>query len=58
MVINPNPGGSGGGLPLTGAQTGLVASVGAALLAGGVALFLVARRRRVVLVVPQDGSAE
>ncbi|MEV0568255.1 LPXTG cell wall anchor domain-containing protein [Dactylosporangium sp. NPDC050588] len=58
VVINPNPGGSGGGLPLTGAQTGLVASVGAALLAGGVALFLVARRRRVVLVVPQDGSAE
>jgi hypothetical protein len=53
-----NPGGSGGGLPLTGAQTGLVASVGAALLAGGVVLFMTARRRRVLLVVPKDGSAE
>ena len=58
VVINPHAGGSNGGLPLTGTQTGLVATIGAALLAGGVVLFMMARRRRVLLVVPRDGSAE
>jgi LPXTG-motif cell wall-anchored protein len=57
VVINPRAGGSDG-LPLTGTQTGLVATIGAALLAGGVLLFMTARRRRVLLVLPKDGSAE
>lgn len=47
-------GGAGGGLPVTGAQAGLVGGIGfAVLLAGGV-LVLLARRRRVVLVAPAD----
>jgi TQXA domain-containing protein/LPXTG-motif cell wall-anchored protein len=39
-------GDGGGGLPVTGFQTGLIAAIGVALLGGGVALFLLARRRR------------
>ncbi|GIF99136.1 hypothetical protein [Catellatospora citrea] len=39
-------GGTGGGLPVTGVQVGLVAGVGGALVALGVVLFVVARRRR------------
>ncbi|MER7003941.1 LPXTG cell wall anchor domain-containing protein [Dactylosporangium sp. NPDC000555] len=65
VVLNPAGvggvgGGSGGGgaLPLTGAQTGLVIVVGAALLAGGAILFVLTRRRPVVLVTPRDGGAE
>ncbi|MER7006948.1 LPXTG cell wall anchor domain-containing protein [Dactylosporangium sp. NPDC000555] len=41
------------GLPVTGDRTGLYAGVGAALVAAGVALFLVARRRRIRLVTPE-----
>ncbi|MFG3709389.1 LPXTG cell wall anchor domain-containing protein [Micromonospora sp. NPDC047730] len=53
-------GGEGGGdddegsLPVTGAQTGLIVGVGGAVLVAGAAMFLVARRRRVVLVTPGD----
>ncbi|MEV8512185.1 LPXTG cell wall anchor domain-containing protein [Dactylosporangium sp. NPDC051484] len=62
VVLNPagSGGGSGGGgaLPLTGAQTGLVITVGAALLAAGAVLFVLTRRRPVVLVTPRDGGAQ
>ncbi|GAA4574162.1 hypothetical protein GCM10023176_40640 [Micromonospora coerulea] len=43
-----------GGLPVTGAKAGLLGGVGLAVLAAGGAMFLVARRRRVVLVTPGD----
>jgi LPXTG-motif cell wall-anchored protein len=36
----------GGGLPVTGSNTAVMAGVGTALLVGGVAVFLLARRRR------------
>ncbi|SCG79736.1 LPXTG-motif cell wall anchor domain-containing protein [Micromonospora echinaurantiaca] len=39
-------GGDGGTLPITGASTGLIASLGALLLAAGVGGYLVAKRRR------------
>ncbi|TNH30473.1 LPXTG cell wall anchor domain-containing protein [Micromonospora orduensis] len=39
-------GGDGGALPITGQSTGLIAGIGALLLAAGVGGFLVAKRRR------------
>lgn len=56
-------GGSGGGdgdegggptLPVTGVQIGLIGGFGAAVIALGGVLVLLARRRRVVLVTPDD----
>ncbi len=47
-------GGGGGGLPVTGPQAGLIGAVGVGVVLAGVAVFLVARRRRVVLVAPAD----
>jgi hypothetical protein len=47
-------GGTGGGLPVTGVQVGLIGGVGAAVLALGAVLFVLSRRRRVVLVTPGD----
>jgi hypothetical protein len=47
-------GGGGGGLPVTGAQAGLIGGVGLGVVAVGGVLFLMARRRRVVLVTPGD----
>jgi LPXTG-motif cell wall-anchored protein len=47
-------GGVGGGLPVTGVQAGLIGGVGAGVVLLGGALFLLARRRRVVLVNPGD----
>ncbi|MEU5721339.1 cell wall anchor protein [Micromonospora sp. NPDC047738] len=47
-------GGDEGGLPVTGAKAGLIGGIGAAVLLAGGAMFLVARRRRVVLVTPGD----
>jgi TQXA domain-containing protein/LPXTG-motif cell wall-anchored protein len=38
--------GQGGGLPVTGVQTGFIAAIGALLLGGGAALFFFTRRRR------------
>ncbi|MET8148023.1 hypothetical protein ACIBSW_13910 [Actinoplanes sp. NPDC049668] len=47
IVVNPtDDGGSGGGLPVTGPQTGLIGAGGALLVAAGIAGFIVARRRR------------
>jgi hypothetical protein len=48
-------GGGGGGLPVTGAQAGLIGGIGAAVVVIGGVLFLTARRR-VVLVTPGDGK--
>ncbi|MEU3452500.1 hypothetical protein ABZ671_02680 [Micromonospora sp. NPDC006766] len=53
-VIVVAEGGAGGGLPVTGAKAGLIGGIGVAVLVVGGALFLVARRRRVVLVTPAD----
>ncbi|MCW3818326.1 cell wall anchor protein [Micromonospora sp. DR5-3] len=47
-------GGDEGGLPVTGAKAGLIGGIGAAVLLAGGVMFLVARRRRVVLVTPGD----
>ncbi len=47
-------GGDGPGLPVTGVQAGLMGGVGVAVVLAGGVLFLVARRRRVVLVSPGD----
>jgi hypothetical protein len=47
-------GGGGGGLPVTGVQAGLMGGIGGAALITGAVLFMVARRRRVVLVTPGD----
>jgi hypothetical protein len=46
--------GDGGGLPVTGPQAGLIGGIGVVALAAGGAMFLAARRRRVVLVTPGD----
>ncbi|MEU5727009.1 hypothetical protein ABZ783_35065 [Micromonospora sp. NPDC047738] len=47
-------GGSGGGLPVTGVQAGLIGGIGAGVVALGAVLFLVTRRRRLVLTAPDD----
>jgi hypothetical protein len=44
--ITLNAAGGGGGLPVTGVQVGVFAGVGAALVAAGVLVFFLARRRR------------
>ncbi len=54
VVVAAHSGGGGGGLPVTGVQASLIGGVGAAVVLAGVAMFLVARRRRVVLVAPGD----
>ncbi|GAA0816188.1 hypothetical protein [Spirilliplanes yamanashiensis] len=46
--------GGGGGLPVTGPAALGIGAGGAAVLAAGIAMFLVARRRRIVLVAPRD----
>ncbi|MET8834794.1 cell wall anchor protein [Micromonospora sp. NPDC004540] len=51
-------GGSGGGLPVTGVQVGLIGGVGAAILLAGAALLVLSRRRKVVLVTPTEERAE
>jgi hypothetical protein len=47
-------GGEGGGLPVTGMQVGLIGGIGGGILVTGAVLFIIARRRRVVLVTPDD----
>jgi hypothetical protein len=44
----------GGGLPVTGPVAASIGTAGALVIAVGVMLFVVARRRRVVLVTPRD----
>jgi hypothetical protein len=46
--------GEGGGLPVTGPVAASVAGAGAVIIAIGAVLFVVTRRRRVVLVTPAD----
>lgn len=43
---SPAPGQAGGGLPVTGASVGVLAGVGALVVAAGAVAFVVARRRR------------
>ncbi|WP_320067437.1 cell wall anchor protein [Micromonospora sp. RTGN7] len=50
-------GGGGGGLPVTGVQVGLIGGIGGVVLLAGGALLVLAYRRRVVLVTPQDEKA-
>jgi len=55
LVGAPAAGGGGGeGLPVTGMQVGLIGGIGGGVLAVGAVLFVLARRRRVVLVTPGD----
>ncbi|WDZ86328.1 PT domain-containing protein [Micromonospora cathayae] len=59
-TVSPGTGGEGGGdggLPVTGAQAGLIGGVGGAVLIAGGVMFLMARRRRVVLVTPDDETS-
>ncbi|MFC6018946.1 LPXTG cell wall anchor domain-containing protein [Plantactinospora solaniradicis] len=51
ILVNPTEGGGGGGLPVTGASTGIVAGAGILLLAAGAFGFVLARRRRTRFVV-------
>lgn len=51
IAVKLTAGGSGGGLPVTGAPAGLLAGGGALLLAAGAVAFVTARRRRIVTVV-------
>jgi LPXTG-motif cell wall-anchored protein len=53
VVTTGGSGGAGGGLPVTGASTGTLAGAGATVLALGAVLFVLARRRRVVLEAPR-----
>ncbi|HTF09813.1 MAG TPA: hypothetical protein VK659_16720 [Asanoa sp.] len=46
------PGGSGGGLPVTGPAAGIIGGVGGAVVIAGLVLFFVARRRRIITVTP------
>lgn len=46
--------GAGGGLPITGVQAGLIGGLGLAALTLGGVLFAVARRRRLILVTPDE----
>lgn len=50
-------GGSGGSLPITGVQVGVIGAVGVAIIALGGTLVLLARRRRIVTVTPDDESS-
>jgi hypothetical protein len=65
VIVAGPAGGSGGGaggdddepgLPVTGPVAGTIAGAGGAALIAGAVLFLVSRRRRVVLVTPDDGN--
>lgn len=57
VVAEDSSGGGGGGLPVTGVQAGVLGGIGVAVVVAGAVLFLVARRRRVVLVTPGDETS-
>jgi uncharacterized repeat protein (TIGR01451 family)/LPXTG-motif cell wall-anchored protein len=50
----PTAGGTGGGLPVTGSQAGLISVLGVGMAAAGGVLMVLARRRRAVIVAPID----
>jgi hypothetical protein len=50
--ITVTVGGGGGGLPVTGAKATVIGGTGLAVIAAGAALYILSRRRRVVLVTP------
>ena len=50
--VRRRPQGGGGGLPVTGPAAGIGGVGGAVILALGLALFFLARRRRIVTVTP------
>ncbi|HEX5596296.1 MAG TPA: cell wall anchor protein [Micromonosporaceae bacterium] len=54
VVLAKADGGTGGNLPVTGAEAGLIGGVGLAVVVVGGVMFLMARRRKVVLVTPED----
>jgi hypothetical protein len=56
LTVKGSGGGEGGGLPITGAKAGLIGGTGGAVLLAGLAVLVMARRRRVVMVTPTDGA--
>jgi hypothetical protein len=54
FVSEAHDGGQGGGLPVTGVPALLIGGAGAAVLTSGVVLFLLGRRRRVILEMPES----
>ncbi|MFG2054048.1 cell wall anchor protein [Micromonospora sp. NPDC048930] len=57
--VTPTPGGgTGGGLPVTGVQAGLIGGIGAAVLLAGAVLMILSRRRKVVVVAPSDEKSD
>lgn len=58
FVAKPASSGTGGSLPITGVQVGVIGAVGVAVIGAGAVLLVLARRRRLVTVVPEDGSVD
>ena len=61
LVAGPTGGSGGGtgddpGLPVTGPVAGTIGGIGGAVLVAGAIMFVMSRRRRVVLVTPDDGK--
>jgi LPXTG-motif cell wall-anchored protein len=54
ITVAGDTGGIGGGLPVTGVKAGLIGGIGGLALVAGAVLFVMSRRRRVLLVTPAD----
>jgi len=54
VLVSNETSGGGGSLPITGVQAGLIGGAGLAAVVTGGVLFVVARRRRVVMVSPTE----
>jgi hypothetical protein len=54
ITVAGDTGGIGGGLPVTGVTAGLIGGIGGLALVAGAVLFVMSRRRRVLLVTPAD----